>query len=140
MRNPFEKAKTWWVRYNDYQWRTTKDGVLYIQPAPGATFTLYNAMEVMEQLVLDALNAGRKLMGKEPKEDSKPIIMDFVRKYGLLGMMTALPTTPKFMDYEMVYLPKNRFVKEEQLHTEQFLLNFFPFEKPHLMKSGKSYA
>ena len=140
MRNPFEKAKTWWVRYSDYQWRTTKDGVLYIQPAPGATFTLYNAMEVIEQLVLDALNAGRKLMGKEPKEDSKPIIMDFVRKYGLLGMMTALPTTPKFMDYEMVYLPKNRFIKEEQLHTEQSLLNFFPFEKPHLMKSGKSYA
>ena len=49
-------------------------------------------------------------------------------------------TTPKFMDFEMVYLPKNRFIKEEQLHTEQFLLNFFPFEKPHLMKSGKSYA
>ncbi len=140
MRNPFEKAKTWWVRYSDYQWRTTKDGVLYIQPVPGATFTLYNAMEVMEQLVLDALNAGRKMMGKEPKEDSRPIIMDFVRKYGLLGMMTALPTTPKFMDYEMVYLPKNRFIKEEQLHTEQFLLNFFPFEKPHLMKSGKSYV
>lgn len=140
MRNPFEKAKTWWVRYSDYQWRASKDGALYILPAPGATFTLYNAMEVMEQLVLDALNAGRELMGKEPKEDSKPIIMDFVRKYGLLGMMTALPTTSKFMDYEMVYLPKNRFIKEEQLRTEQFLLNFFPFEKPHLMKSGKSYA
>ena len=72
MRNPFEKAKTWWVRYSDYQWRTTKDGVLYIQPAPGATFTLYNAMEVMEQLVLDALNTGRKLMGKEPKEPFCP--------------------------------------------------------------------
>ena len=140
MRNPFEKAKTWWVRYSDYQWRTTKDGALYIQPAPGATFTLYNAMEVMEQLVLDALNAGRQLMGNNPNEVYKPIVMEFVKKYGLLGMMTALPTTPKFMDYEMVYLPKNRFIKEEQLHTEQFLLNFFPFEKPHLMKSGKSYA
>ena len=54
MRNPFEKAKTWWGRYSDYQWRTSKDGVLYIQPAPGATFTLYNAMEVMAQLVIDA--------------------------------------------------------------------------------------
>jgi len=140
MRNPFEKAKTWWVRYSDYQWRTTKDGMLYIQPAPGATFTLYNAMEVMEQLVLDALNAGRQLMGNNPNEVYKPIVMEFVKKYGLLGMMTALPTTPKFMDYEMVYLPKNRFIKEEHLHTEQFLLNFFPFEKPHLMKSGKSYA
>lgn len=112
MRNPFEKAKTWWVRYGDYQWRTTKDGVLYIQPAPGATFTLYNAMEVMEQLVLDALNAGRQLMGNNPNEVYKPIFMEFVKKYGLLGMMTALPTTPKFMDYEMVYLPKTDLSKK----------------------------
>jgi len=140
MRNPFEKAKTWWVRYSDYQWRTAEDGTLYITPAPGATFTLYDAMEVMEQLVLDALNVGRQLMGKAPNEQYKPIIMDFVRKYGLLGMMTALPTTPKFMDYEMVYLPKNRFIKEEKLHTEAYLLHFFPFEKPHLKKAGTQYV
>ena len=140
MRNPFEKAKTWWVRYSDYQWRTTDDGVLYIQPAPGAAFTLYNAMEVMERMVLDALNAGQQFMGKKPQDEYKSVVMEFVRKYGLLGMMTALPTTPKFMDYEMVYLPKNRFIKEEKLHTENYLLHFFPFEKPHLKKAGKQNA
>lgn len=140
MRNPFEKAKTWWVRYSDYQWRTAEDGTLYIQPAPGASFTLYDAMENIEQLVLDALNAGRQLMGKAPKAQYKPIVMEFIRKYGLLGMITALPTTPKFMEYEMVYLPKNRFIKEEKLQTEAYLLHFFPFEKPHLKKAGTQYT
>ena len=32
--------------------------------------------------------------------------------------MTALPTTPSFMDYEAVYLPKNHFIKEESMETE----------------------
>ena len=29
--------------------------------------------------------------------------------------MTALPTTPSFMDYEAVYLPKNHFIKAETM-------------------------
>ena len=33
-------------------------------------------------------------------------VMEFVTRYGLLGLMTALPTTPSFMDYEAVYLPE----------------------------------
>ena len=31
--------------------------------------------------------------------------------------MTALPTTPSFMDYEAVYLPKNHFIKAETMET-----------------------
>ncbi len=38
-------------------------------------------------------------------------VQEFVTRYGLLGLMTALPTTPSFMDYEAVYLPKNHFIK-----------------------------
>ena len=41
--------------------------------------------------------------------------MEFVTRYGLLGLMTALPTTPTFMDYEAVYLPKNHFIREESM-------------------------
>ena len=39
-------------------------------------------------------------------------------KYGLLGLMTALPTTPTFMDYEAVYLPKNHIIKAETMSTK----------------------
>ena len=50
--------------------------------------------------------------GKTPQEIQKAIVQ-FAVKYGLLGLMTALPTTPTFMDYEVVYLPKSHFIKEK---------------------------
>ena len=65
--------------------------------------------------------------------------MEFVSKYGLLGFMPAIPTTPEFMDYEAVYLPKNHFIKEETMSTEDYLSLFFPFEKPELYKDGMQY-
>ena len=44
-------------------------------------------------------------------------VLEFVHQYGLLGLMTALSTTPSFMDYEAVYLPKNRFIKEAEMRN-----------------------
>lgn len=55
--------------------------------------------------------------------------MDFVSEYGILGLMTALPTTPDFITYETVYLPKNHFIREESISTERYLSYFFPFDK-----------
>lgn len=62
--------------------------------------------------------------------------MDFVTCYGLLGFMTALPTTPEFITYEAVYLPKNHFIKEESMTTENYLSCFFPFDKIDFRKRG----
>ena len=45
-------------------------------------------------------------MGRKPEAEVEKAVMEFVTRYGLLGLMTALPTTPSFMDYEAVYLPK----------------------------------
>ena len=53
--------------------------------------------------------------------------MEFTSRYGLLGLMPALPTTASFMDYEAVYLPKNHFIKEETMKAENYLSLFFPF-------------
>ena len=57
---------------------------------------------------------------KTPQEIQKAI-GQFAVKYGLLGLMTALPTTPTFMDYEAVYLSKNHFIKEETMSTKDYL-------------------
>ena len=51
-------------------------------------------------------------------------------------VMTALPTTPKFIEYEKVYLPKNRFIKAETMDTEDYLSHFYPFERPRFKKKG----
>lgn len=50
--------------------------------------------------------------------------------------MTALPTTPDFITYEAVYLPKNHFIKEQNISTERYLSCFFPFDKIDFRKKG----
>lgn len=64
--------------------------------------------------------------------------MNFASRYGLLGLMTALPTTPCFMDYEAVYLPKNHFIKDESMKVNAYTALFFPFGKPDFVKDGKA--
>lgn len=54
----------------------------------------------------------------------------------MLGLMTALPTTPDFITYEAVYLPKNHFIKEESISTEKYLSYFFPFDNIDFRKMG----
>ena len=53
-------------------------------------------------------------MNKASEAELKEAIMNFVSEYGMLGLMTALPTTPDFITYEAVYLPKNHLIKEER--------------------------
>jgi hypothetical protein len=66
-------------------------------------------------MVLDALNVGMLQMNRAGAAKVKAAVMEFISKYGLLGFMTALPTTPHFMDYDAAYLPKNHFIKEESM-------------------------
>ena len=62
--------------------------------------------------------------------------MDFVSAYGLLGFMTALSTTPEFITYEAVYFPKNHFIRQESMATEEYLSYFFPFDGLDFVKRG----
>ena len=88
-------------------------------------------------MVLKAVNLGLMCMDKNnTQEQLKNVIMDFVTCYGLLGFMTALPTTPDFITYHAVYLPKNHFIKEESMTTEKYLSYFFPFDKIDFVKKG----
>ena len=87
-------------------------------------------------MVLEALNVGMLMMNRSPEDEVEKAILTFVTHYGLLGLMTALPTTPSFMDYEAVYLPKNHFIKEESMETEDYLALFYPFDKLDVVKKG----
>lgn len=72
----------------------------------------------------------------QPDEDIQKAIKEFATKYGLFGLMTALPTTPDFMEYNAVYLPKNQFIKEETMSTGDYLAIFFPFDELDIIKRG----
>ena len=130
MKQLFERTSSCWVRYDRYVIRKDAKGAKYITAAPDAKPQIIDPLEDAQAMVLDALNAGRLFFGKKATErEQEAGILRFVHRYGLLGFITALPTTPKFMHYEKVYLPKNHFIREEALETEQFLDYFFPFQK-----------
>ncbi len=134
MKNLFEHTSAPWIRYSSYEYRADNNGNLYITVSKGAKPEMYHPMQEGEQLVMDAINVGLAAMHKAPEEELKESALGFVRKYGFLDFMTALPTTADFISHESVYLPKNHFIKEESLSTESYLSYFYPFDKPDFKK------
>lgn len=135
MNNIFNKTNAYWVRFSEYEYRRDDDGELYLRPTPTAKPSVYDPMKEAEVLVVDALNVGRLAMKRGDEVELKAAVLEFVTKYGLLGFMTALPTTPEFLSYDAVYLPKNHFIREETMQTKDYMSIFFPFRKPDIYKS-----
>ena len=134
MKNLFEQSRSHWVRYDHYELKTAKDGKRYITPGKDTKPEVYNPLKEVPRIVLDALNVGMLMMSRSPAVEVERAVLKFVTRYGLLGLMTALPTTPAFMDYEAVYLPKNHFLKEESMDTDRYLALFYPFDQLDLVK------
>ena len=136
MNNLFKRTSYSWVRYSDYEWKKAADGVLYLTPTKTAQPEIYDPLKNAESIVLDGLSIGHMCMKKQSDEEIQKALREFALKYGLLGLMTALPTTPNFMDYKADYLPKNHFIRKETMETEDYLCLFFPFDKPDVVKNG----
>ena len=136
MMNIFEHTRASWVRYSDYQWREGPDGHFYLLPAPDAKPNIYDPTKVTSELVLAGIEIGRALMNRIPPEKGRSVIREFAVQYGLLGIMTALPTTVSFFDYEKVYFPRNDFIREEVMDTMAYLKYFYPFRMPNIKKKG----
>jgi len=138
MNNLFQRASSHWVRYSEYEIKTAADGTKYIKPAPKAKPTVYDPLKGAETLVVDALNVGMLQMGGAAEKVVGAAVMEFVHKYGLLGFVTALPTTPDFMNYDAAYLPKNHFIRDETMPTQDYLSVFFPFKYPDFSKDRRT--
>ena len=136
MKNIFEHTSASWVKYSDYEWRTTEDGKEYLLPTKDAMPKPYDPMKDADNLVLAAADIGLMLFHKNPKKSIKAAMQAFACKYGLMGIMTALPTTAKFIEYEKVYFHKNQIIKTETMDTENYISLFFPFRKPDFHKKG----
>ncbi|MCL2124092.1 MAG: hypothetical protein FWH34_08360 [Desulfovibrionaceae bacterium] len=134
MFNLFQKTSAPWVKYSEYVIREARDGNRYIRPSSKARVAVYDPLKDTEALVVDALNVGLLHMSSSKQAMAEAATMEFVHKYGLLGLVTALPTTPDFMEYEMVYLPKNQFIKTDAMPKKEYASLFFPFYRPEYLK------
>ena len=137
MKNFFEHSKSNWVKYSEYELKE-KDGILYIKPTDDAMPNIYNIMKNKEDIVVDALNVGLLCMSKDKEKEAEQqaAVMGFISRYGLLGLMTTITSTPSFMDYEVVHFIKNRFIKAETMDTIEYISKFYPFEMPDIAKNG----
>ena len=131
MNDFFKHNMAGWIRYDDYVWKTAPDGHEYLMPADGAKPHMYKVFDETEAFVADALYAAMTaIVCRDDETEIHRAIREFVCKYGLLGIMTALPATTKFMDYEKVFLPKNILIRDEVLETDEYIDMFFPFGRP----------
>jgi hypothetical protein len=135
MNNLFQKTSSHWARFSEYEFRKDENGIEYIKPAPKAKPSVYDPLKNADALVLDALNVGMLQMNRAKPDKVKAAVMEFVSKYGLLGFMTALPTTPHFIDFDAAYMPTNHFIKAESMAVTEYVDLFFPFEKPDFTKT-----
>ena len=124
MKNLFQRTSSHWVRYSEYEWKTAENGMLYLTPTATAQPGIYDPLSEYQRLILDAIDIGRMKSQKKTPQEIQKAIQIFAVKYGLLGLMTALPTTPNFMDYEAVYLPKNHFIRKESMSTMDYQKRF----------------
>lgn len=92
MKNLFERTSSNWVRYSEYEWRAAEGGTLYLTPTKTAQPSIYDPLAEYQKIVLDAINIGRMGMSKKPDAEIQKAIQQFAVKYGLFGLMTALPT------------------------------------------------
>lgn len=136
MRDLFAHTSARWGKYSEYEWKTAPDGNCYLLPADKAEPSVYDPMQDPHTLVINALEVGMMLFRREPESKIKEAIRSFAGQYGLLGIMTALPTTADFIEYEKVYLPKNPFLRNETMETKDYIGLFFPFIQPDFSKKG----
>ena len=83
-----------------------RTALCFLTPTATSQPSIYDPLSEYQHIVLDAINIRRMESQKKTPLEIQKAIQQFAVKYGLLGLMTALPTTPSFMDYEAVYLPK----------------------------------
>jgi len=122
----FKDAFCTWVRYSEYEIREG-DETLTLIPAKGATATPYNPAEYIREITLAALNIG-KMVGdlESPVQDNLHSIRQFVRKYGLLGLMVDLPLNDNFFESGVTYLAPG-FFKAGRQTSKKFMKRFFSF-------------
>ena len=136
MNSIFDNTGFIWVKYDKYELKTAENGIKYITPAPDSKLTPYDPMKYADEMIIDALNTGAVCIKRSREKAIKKAVMEFVSKYGLFGFMTALPTTPDFIDYNTAFIPHNHFIAAESMPSQDFSELFYPFATPDLIKSN----
>ena len=140
----FSNAFAAWVRYDDYELRNDAWNEPFIVPTQNAKATIYNPVEQVRDMAIEALNLGRVMDSCEfDAKDMMGQILQFVRKYGFLGVMVDVPLNDNFYKVDETYIMPNPFFPlDEKMGTQEYMAKFFPFEEsvPQLEQTDASIS
>jgi len=130
MKNPENNFSAQWIKYSDYELVELKK-TKYIKPKEDAIYELYDPFECADEILVDILNIGRIVNENIDKiEEIQEIVLDFVKKYGLMGELTYLPLNSNIIFQKKVILPKrNPFTKKDEMSIKEYLENFLVCDK-----------
>ena len=139
----FSNAHASWVRYDNYELREYGRDT-YIVPARDAKATIYNPVDQVREMAVEAMNLGRVMDSCEfDTEDMMRQILRFVQKYGFLGVMMDVPVNDNFFaEEETRFIPNPFFPVDEKMDTREYMARFFPFEEavPRLEQTDTSIS
>ena len=131
-----------WIKYSDYELREDAQGALYIVPTHTSEFTIYNPLEKAHDLIFDLLALGDDALSmKEEKETLYEKCILFVKKYGLLGIITASVYNRHIAgEEEVLFIEGNLLGQRQKMSVKEYVSYFFPFateEEISIKKSRK---
>lgn len=118
-----------WIRYSDYELKEDASGALYIIPTQESVFTIYNPLEVAHELVFDLLALGDEaLKVREEQNTLYEKCVLFVKKYGLLGLITASVYNRHIAgENEVLFIEGNLLGQKHKMDVKEYMKYFFPF-------------
>lgn len=118
--NNTENFKSFWIKYDNYELVDIED-TQYITPTEDSKVQLYDPFDYADDILVDILTIGKMVANN--KFDSAPSnIVNFAKKYGLLGHLTYLPLNENFLMSDKVYLaPDAAMVLDEIMDTEKYV-------------------
>ena len=115
--------RTFWFKYNDYE-MIELEGKHYITPKETSKVSMYDPFDVSDEILVDILMIGRYIE-KNDIASSNDKIMEFVKKYGLLGELTYLPLNTDIVAQNKVYLPKQNLVSGQETMSAYDYIELF---------------
>ncbi|MDR0979338.1 MAG: hypothetical protein LBL91_05410 [Lachnospiraceae bacterium] len=135
-KNLVTEFSTEWIKYSDYTTKRTNGySDEYIMPAKNAKPIKYTIADVADEMIIDYLNIGKKF--EFERFNVKNAILDFAKKYGLIGIISYLPLNTEYTYSDKVYLSGNDIGMLKEWDLIDYLKQFFPFEFKKKFKATK---
>ena len=132
-----QNFEAFWVKYDNYK-IFEYNNEFYIKPSDKSEDNVYNLFDVSSELLVDFFLIGKEVAEnwdhrdihcelKSKEKKYQDLVLEFVKKYGLLGEVTYMPINDNFISDNKVLLPGINGKTESSLN--EYLKIFFEYDK-----------